>query len=102
MFVALTFAGTSTGPRVKTQRGRGGYVANVTFRNFSLSGVGEAIQVRTVSSHILLQCNCSIMVVDFTTAIIFACSRPALFYRCLSHLCHHHTHFAIFLQTFRP
>jgi polygalacturonase len=45
LFEDVTLDGASTGPRIKTQRGRGGYVANVTFRNIALTGVSEGIQL---------------------------------------------------------
>ena len=37
--------GTSTGPRIKSERGRGGLVANVVFRNISMLNVGSSFQV---------------------------------------------------------
>ncbi len=35
--------GTQIGPRIKTQRGRGGVVRNVLFRNFTLHNVASPI-----------------------------------------------------------
>lgn len=42
LFENFVCNGTWLGPRVKTERGRGGLVANITFRNFTLIDVGEA------------------------------------------------------------
>jgi len=50
LFEDVYMRGTATGPRIKTQRGRGGYVANVTYRNLVLDGVGESVQVTELYS----------------------------------------------------
>lgn len=44
-FEDFVLNGTETGPRVKSERGRGGVVENVLFRNFTLYSVGSAFQV---------------------------------------------------------
>ena len=36
-------AGTAAGCRIKTQRGRGGLVANITYRNFTMINVADPI-----------------------------------------------------------
>jgi polygalacturonase len=41
----LVLNGTGTGPRIKSERGRGGLVANITYRNITLIDVGAAWQV---------------------------------------------------------
>lgn len=41
----VTMTGTERGVRVKSAQGRGGLVANVTYRNMVLSGVGTAVSV---------------------------------------------------------
>jgi hypothetical protein len=45
LFENFVMNGTSTGPRVKSERGRGGLVANVVFRNISMVDVGSTFQV---------------------------------------------------------
>lgn len=45
LFEDFTLNGTLMGPRVKSQRERGGLVANITFRNFTLAHVGSAFAV---------------------------------------------------------
>lgn len=46
LFDNVSLDGTGTGPRIKTQRGRGGYVKNVTFANFVLKNVQVRASVR--------------------------------------------------------
>jgi len=45
LFENIFCNGTSTGPRIKSERGRGGLVANVTYRNITLHNVESAWQV---------------------------------------------------------
>ena len=45
LFVNLTAVGTDAGVRLKSERGRGGLVANVAWRNLMLTGVGEVVQI---------------------------------------------------------
>ena len=45
LFEDFVLDGTQTGPRIKSERGRGGVVANVTFRNITMAHVGSAFQV---------------------------------------------------------
>ena len=45
LFENFVMNGTSTGPRVKSERGRGGLVANVVYRNISMLDVGSVFQV---------------------------------------------------------
>jgi len=45
LFENFVMNGTETGPRIKSERGRGGLVANVTFRNITMDHVGSAFQV---------------------------------------------------------
>jgi hypothetical protein len=41
----VTMTGTQRGVRVKSAKGRGGIVANVTYRNMVLSGVGTSVSI---------------------------------------------------------
>jgi polygalacturonase len=45
LFQDFVLNGTELGPRVKSQRQRGGLVANVTFSNFTLIGTGGGVAV---------------------------------------------------------
>eukprot|EP00042_Codosiga_hollandica_P028180 m.146425 g.146425 ORF g.146425 m.146425 type:complete len:448 (-) comp52710_c0_seq1:41-1384(-) len=45
VFYNCTCNGTESGARVKTMRGRGGFVENVTYDSFTLFGVGEGISI---------------------------------------------------------
>lgn len=45
LFENMLLNGTGTGPRVKSERGRGGLVANVTYRNITLIDVQSAWQI---------------------------------------------------------
>ena len=45
VFENFVLNGTSTGPRIKSERGRGGLVANVVFRNISMLNVGSTFQI---------------------------------------------------------
>ena len=36
-------SGTAAGARIKTQRGRGGTIANIVFRNFTMTNVADPI-----------------------------------------------------------
>jgi polygalacturonase len=45
LFENIFCNGTLTGPRIKSERGRGGLVANVTYRNITLHNVQSAFQV---------------------------------------------------------
>jgi polygalacturonase len=45
LFEDIVMDGTATGPRVKTERGRGGLVSNITFRNITMTNVGSAFQI---------------------------------------------------------
>jgi hypothetical protein len=59
LFDDVYMRGTSTGPRIKSQRGRGGYVRNVSFTNFVLDGVGESVQITEYYSSTLPPQNAS-------------------------------------------
>jgi polygalacturonase len=43
VFDDFTLVGTATGPRLKSQRGRGGHILNVTFKNFVQTSVGTGL-----------------------------------------------------------
>ena len=43
----ITCQGTAIGVRIKSRRGRGGFVENVRFSNWTMADVGEAINVTT-------------------------------------------------------
>jgi polygalacturonase len=45
LFENIFCNGTSTGPRIKSERGRGGLVANITYRNITLHNVESGWQV---------------------------------------------------------
>lgn len=45
LFEDIFCNGTETGPRIKSERGRGGFVANVTFRNITMANIGSAFQI---------------------------------------------------------
>ena len=45
VFENLTFKGTHSGVRIKDQRGRGGYVRNITYRNATMEGVGSVLRI---------------------------------------------------------
>jgi hypothetical protein len=44
-FEHLTFKGTNVGVRIKDQRGRGGAVKGITYRNTTMEGVGQVLQI---------------------------------------------------------
>ena len=43
LFENILCNGTEAGPRIKSMRGRGGYVRNVTYRNITVAGAKDAI-----------------------------------------------------------
>lgn len=45
LFENISLDGTSTGPRIKSERGRGGLVANVLYRNVSMVNVSSVFQI---------------------------------------------------------
>ena len=45
LFENITSSGGGCGPRIKSERGRGGLVANVTYKNIRMENCSEAIQV---------------------------------------------------------
>jgi polygalacturonase len=45
LFYNLTANGTTAGPRLKSERGRGGLVSNVTWQAITLVNVNEAVQI---------------------------------------------------------
>ena len=45
LFEDFVLNGTQTGPRVKSERGRGGLVSNVVFKNISMYNVENAFQI---------------------------------------------------------
>jgi polygalacturonase len=45
LFYNITANGISAGPRLKSERGRGGLVTNVTWRDITLVNAGQAVQV---------------------------------------------------------
>lgn len=49
-FINITMQGTGAGPRIKSQRGRGGVVEDITYRNVSMHNVDTAFQV-TLNYH---------------------------------------------------
>ena len=49
-FENIDMTGTSNGPRIKSQRGRGGVVDGITYRNVTARNLGEMVQV-TLNYH---------------------------------------------------
>ena len=45
VFENLVFNGTHSGVRIKDQRGRGGYVRNITYRNATMDGVESVLRI---------------------------------------------------------
>ena len=45
VFEDLIFKGTHSGVRIKDQRGRGGYVKNITYRNATMDGVESVLRI---------------------------------------------------------
>ena len=55
LFENFILNGTEMGPRIKSERGRGSAVQNVTFRNITLYNVGSAFQITEVRRRVTVQ-----------------------------------------------